>query len=233
MGKKGKSNRNKNNKNNKKGVRWPEGLVTVPRSTHGIASATRVTLMYSEALNTAAASGYVTYRANDIFDPQATTSGITNISGNQQPQYSDVWKTLYNKYRVLSSTISVRLVNGSSAIPIFIEVSPEDQLVASSNAVESSVARWASSRIFAYGSSTPSITITRSMSTHQINGVSPDMVLVDDAYQSGTGTTPADPWYWQVRYSAVDFSTVPLVYMFVHITFDVLYTDPVQDVTND
>jgi len=233
MAKKNNKRNNKRNKNTKEVVAWPKGLVIIPRNVHGIANAIRVKLMYTESGITAAASGYITYRANDLFDPQAVTSGLT-MSGNQQPQFSDAWKSMYNKYRVLSGTISVRLSNANNnTIPIFIEVSPEDQLVSTTNAVQASVARFATSRIFPNGPSTPPMTLTRRMSTAEINGISTNSVLIQSEYQAPFTGTPVDPWYWQVRFSAVDFSTTPLIYVFVHITFDAILTDPVQDDDND
>jgi hypothetical protein len=101
MARRNKSNNHKGNKNNKRKntprLDWPVGLVTVPRGSHGIANATRVTLNYVESGIISAIYGYATYRANDIFDPQATVSGIT-MSGNQQPAYRDTWAIMYSRY---------------------------------------------------------------------------------------------------------------------------------------
>ena len=210
----------------------PQGLVTIPKNVWGIASSLRVNLTYSESFLTTALSGYLTYRGNDCFDPQATASGITP-SGNQQPQFFDVWKLMYNKYCVLASTITVRIVNGSNPIPTFWEVSPEDQLVATSNAVQASVARFAKTHVMPYGSSTPAHTFETRMTTATINGISEARVLSDDEYRAATNQSPVDPWYWQIRYSAADFTTTAVVYGSVRITFDVLWSDPVQDDDND
>jgi len=236
MGKRSKNN-NKSNKINKRNKRqrldWPVGLVTVPRSSHGIADATRVTLNYVESGISTALSGYVTYRANDIFDPQATTNGFT-MSGNQQPAYRDTWAIMYSRYRVLASTISVRVVNDpSNTIPIFIEVGAEDVLATTTNAVQASVERYATSRVYPSGVSTMPILIQRRMSTARMNGISENAVLVEENRSALVGSSPGDPWYWEVRYSAVDFTTTAKVWVFIHITMDVLFTDPQSQVQND
>lgn len=224
--------KSKSKKNGSKFFNKPNGLVTIPKNVWGIASSVRVNLMYVESFLTTSLSGYATYRGNDLFDPQAAAAGIT-LSGNQQPQFADKWAGMYNKYRVLGSRIEVRLVNGSNPIPTFWEVSPEDQLVASSNAVQASVARFAKPVIMPYGSSSPEKKISSSMTTAQINGVSTEHVMDDDVYGAIWSQSPLDPWYWQIRYSSADFTTTAVVYGFVHIIFDCVLTDPFQDDDND
>jgi hypothetical protein len=189
--------------------------------------------MYTESILTTSLSGYITYRANDLFDPQATSSGVT-ASGNQQPQFFDTWKLMYNRYCVIGSSISLKIVNGgTNTVPTFWEVSPEDALVTTSNAVQASVARFADSEIHPSGVSAPARKFKRTMSTAVINGISQEKVMDNPDYSAVITATPADPWYWQVRYSAVDFTTTAIVYGFIHITFDVIFTDPVQDDDND
>lgn len=211
----------------------PVGLVTIPKSVHGVASSIRVTLMYQETFITTSTGGYLTLRANDLFDPQATAAGLT-ASGNQQPQFYDAWKLQYNKYLVLGSKISVKLCNNNAnAIPTFWAIAPEDQLVTTSNAAQSSVARFAKSAVYPNGPSVPSHSFNLSMTTAKINGIPEVRVLSDDAYYSAVGVTPADPWYWQIRYSSADFTTNSSVWGFVHVTFDCLFSDPLQDDDND
>lgn len=208
-------------------------MITVPRNVHGIASAVRVKLMYTETALTNAAQGYLTLRANDLFDPLAATSGITGML-NQQPQYVDTWKLMYSKYRVLGSTLNVRLVNApTNAMGIFFEASPEDALVTSSSAVQASVARFAAPRFFPNGPSTPALTVNKTMTTAQINGIHTNEVLSDPNYQAVFTATPADPWYWQMRYTSLDSTTTASVYIFVHVTFDCVFSDPTQDDDND
>jgi hypothetical protein len=212
----------------------PNGMVTIPRNVHGIANSTRVKLMYQEVFLTTGINGYLTLRGNDIFDPQATTSGIS-ASGNQQPQFVDAWKTMYNKYTVLGSKLTLEIANtGANSYASFWDVNPEDQVVTTANPTQSSVARYARWAVYPAGTSTPSKKFgPMVMTTAKINGVSESKVLMDNKYSSDVSNTPADPWYWQIRFSSADFINIASVWAFVHVEFDVVFTDPVQDDDND
>lgn len=210
-----------------------QGLVTIPRTMTGVARSLRITLKYMEAFKTSAASGYVTIRANDLFDPLAASTGVTGVS-NAQPAYSDKWKTLYNKYRVLGSHVIYRFSNGTnSTMPCVVTVSPEDELVTSSNAYDSSVAPYAKTKDLACGPSAVHVPLRHSMTTARINGISEQQVLIGDQYQASVGATPVDPWYWQMRFTANDSTTTPDVWGVITVFYDVLYSDPVQDDNND
>lgn len=236
----------KRNKQNKRAGRRPNqraanynplsqirGLVTIPRRDTGGARATRVTLVYMEAAHTTSLSGYATILGNGLFDPLSTSAGLTGLS-NAQPNSYDVWSTLYTKYTVLGSSIVVRIANGNaSTIPYTVTVSPEDALVTSSSAWQSSTAPYARSLIVANGNSMNSVQIRNSMTTAQINGVSLEEVIDSSNYQGLTSGSPPDPWYWQIRFTAADSTTTPDSWWFITVHYDVLFSDPVQDDSND
>jgi hypothetical protein len=214
-------------------------LLKVPRqygrfsNSTGVMPSAKVTLTYMESFLTTALGGYLTIRGNDLFDPQATTSGVSGTS-NQQPQFFDSWSRMYSKYRVIGSRIKVQICTTSTtALPVFFTVTPEDALVSTTNAAQSSTQSYSKYVLMGQGVSNPGHTIESSMTTALINGISQEDALVNPNYLAGVGSSPADPWYWQVRYSSADFSTAVAFYGFVHVYFDVIFSDPQTSDTND
>jgi len=118
-------------------------------------------------------------------------------------------------------------------VPVFLCVTPEDALVSTTNAAQSSTQSYSKYRILGNGPSCNTTTITHKMSTALINGVSEENVLISPNYQGLVTGSPVDPWYWQIRYSAVDFTTTTTIYGFVHVYMDVIFSDPVTSDTND
>lgn len=74
---------------------------------------------------TTLAAGYRTYRANSIYDPDYTA-----VSGasNHQPYTHDTWQTIYNKYSVISSKITVKFTPSATAnsMPVIVGICLDD-----------------------------------------------------------------------------------------------------------
>jgi hypothetical protein len=210
-----------------------EGLVSVPQAFSGVPRALRITLRYVEQWVLGSNAGYVTIRGNDLFDPFATSSGVSGAN-NAQPAYFDKWASLFNHYTVIGSKFTVRCCNGNTnANPTMISVSPEDELFTSTNGYQSATAPFAKNKILSNGPSTPEVTIKHEMTTARINGASLQKILDEPNYSASVTGTPADPWYWQFRYSSGDQTNSVGVFAWAVIEYDALFTDPVQDSNDD
>jgi hypothetical protein len=105
-------------------------------------------------------------------------------------------------------------------------------LVTTSNAAQASVAPFAKYHLTNYAYQ-PSFKMKTTMTTARVNGISETEVMTNPNFQAGVGATPADPWYWQLRFSAYDNVTAVAHTGMVHYTILVVFTDPVQDDDND
>lgn len=210
------------------------GLVTIPRSMTGQPSALRVTLAYYDGFTPlASVSGYLALAANDIFAPRASVSGCTS-DANQQPNSRDRWATFFNTYRVLSSSVSVDFVQQftTNTVSTHLSIVPEDAFNGTTNAPQSATARYAWYHLMPAGASQV-VTTTRHMDSATINGVPESQIIDSPSFDTAVGSSPTDQWYWMIRFSSTDFTTLSGVYGRVIMYQDVLFSDPVQRDQND
>lgn len=89
-------------------------------------------LAYTENLNMVeGVTGfiYASYRANSIFDPNATAAG-------HQPLGHDQWAAFYGNYRVLRCAIKVEMVQNQSTGNVHIGITPSESLTITNEASE-------------------------------------------------------------------------------------------------
>lgn len=169
-----------------------------------------------------AASGYSYYsfRGNSVYDPDYTSIGYTAF------HYSKL-SLLYNRYRVLASTIEVTATNtGTVPLNVYyiatIANSPPDQL-----AIQG--ARHFASGVVAPGG--PAVwKHTAGATTAKIFGVPERQVRDEDDFAGLVGGNPNNVWYWHV--SAFNpGATAGAVSFSVRIVYKVLWSMPLAPST--
>lgn len=172
-------------------MRESRGIVGLSKGVVGLGDRFSVVMPYSTYITLAPAAGAQTaylLRGNSVYDPDFSGSGGVSA---MYPQLS----LLYNRYRVLSSKITVDFCNtGSSPIRCMV--------LASNNNVASSAFYSPFQRHIAFGDCAPGGPIswkhTASAETRAIFGVPKEQVLAEDDFAGIVAGNPNNVWYWHV-----------------------------------
>lgn len=122
------------------------------------------------------------FRANGLYDPDATIGG-------HQPIGFDQFMAMYDHFTVIASKIRVELQNTSSTIPALVAIEVSDSATIATNfntLLENGLARWR--RIEPQGNARDSCVLTKTYSTRRFFGRA--AVLAEDNLR---GTVAADP----------------------------------------
>ena len=177
-----------------------------------------VKLAYEDliTLSPGTARSQYTFRGNSLFDPDYTGTG-------HQPRYFDQYAEVYSKYKVLSSSIVVELINGGGAAGVIFCVIPNtDILTFTSWPLVAEMPMAKTSPIVPVASRYP-FRLNHSTTTERVCGLRPGQVN-DEDWSATTGANPLQVWYWNVCIESVDTTTNLAVSFRVSLIFDaVLY----------
>jgi len=189
----GKPRRNKNNKrgrrNRRGGNRFEQGANTAIEKSL-MADTTLVKLRWSfidGAPYTGA--GELFFSGNSIFDP-----GI-GISAGQNPVGYVQWENFYSKYRVLSSSVSMRVMAAdASDTAAYVTIFPCNNNTGVANAIDAQGQPYVKKGYYNIQSGMSKANLGNHMKTSKIFGQK--SILNDDDYAAPFGSVPANEWYW-------------------------------------
>lgn len=184
----------------------------------GVADSVRTILTYSDviAISPGGVIGQYTFRGNSCFDPDYTASG-------HQPQYYDQLATLYTRYRVYGSKITVSAINEQVASALQVTIVPSSEITTFTTSTYPLEHPYAKPlKLLGVGGLMPS-RLKHSMTTSKILGLRPREIL-DQDYSALTSATPSSVWYWQVVAQDLSAENV-MTSMQVIISYDVEFYD--------
>jgi hypothetical protein len=160
------------------------------RSPTGMADRVEIPLVYEDIISfsTGATQANYVFRGNGAFDPDATGIG-------HQPKYYDTWAAIYNRYRVLRSSIRVNWVNGSQSGSQLVIIPDTNMLIATQPVyayAEDPRAR--KSRIIPFLANQTG-TLSHKISTRKQLGLRREELYAGE-YSSTVGNIPAQQWFW-------------------------------------
>lgn len=206
-------------------------MVNVPKSIRGFPPSTECTLSYSDICSFTSTGAYVMIHGNSIYDPIYTSTGTTSML-NEQPSYRDTYATLYSRYRVLSSTLTVSYCASQTPFSALVVYPTDISDVPANPPTEARNVQGAKYRLVP-NAMYEAKTIKTSCTTAWINGISNAQMLDDLSYSALQAASPTDSWYWIIHSAATDGITVQNILYTFNITYRVLFTDPIPDRTND
>lgn len=190
--KKGAGVRRKNRKSIYKSGRASQVIIRQPSA---VPDRLFVKLRYREELSWTQISGLTgvnVYRGNSLFDPDLTGTG-------GQPYFFDQWAALYDRYRVIGSSIKVNnMLNNANVYNGLVTVVPlntSSVLPTSEEYEESPYARTTMLKATNAGGWGK---VSHYMSTAKIRGIRKQAVMDEDSYASLTSTNPGTTWFWHV-----------------------------------
>lgn len=192
-------------------------VTTTVRGVTGVPDSVRTKLVYHDQVTISGVSaGLHVFRGNSIYDPDFTSTG-------HQPLYTDYYDETYSKYKVLGSTITVELVNWTSADSPYLIVLPLTEAISSLSGVSfyelSELPRARMTNYQAPSGRVP-IKIKYNMKTSVILGLM-DGAIKDEDYSATFTNNPGSIWYWNLAlYCAAANNMVQ--YMKISIVYDVL-----------
>jgi len=217
----GKGNRKNNGRNyggTKKG-KYQKAVFTRMRGA-GFADTLFVQLNYVESLNLSNGSPRIqyTFRGNSLFDPDYTGTG-------HQPMYFDQYAAIYQRYRVLGSSIRVDCINAQGLSACYFIMFPNTEIATLTSiplALEQSRARAANIMPIAGGG--PAARYQQYCSTRKACGLTKGE-FYDDTYSSTVGNNPNQIWYWNLFWETTDSSSDVTVNAIVKLVYYVQFYD--------
>ena len=190
--------------------------------SNGFPSVQRVVLTYESqhTLNPGAAVAQYTYRGNSLYDPDYTGAGL-------QPRYYDTYSTVYGKYRVFGSRITIDIINGGASAAVSMAVLPWTDVVTFTSWPQ--VAELPEARV------TTMVPIASRMSkrllhtgtTSKVCGLRSRQVM-DEDWGATVGSNPLQIWYWNICVASVDATANVAVSIRVRIEFDCEFYDRID-----
>lgn len=167
-------------------------------------SAVRLVLEYGFATTISVAVGSLglnVFTGNGLFDPD-----VTGVGG--QPLGFDQWSTLFQRYRVLASSIDVAFntpdATTNDAQVIKAVVVPSALATTFATYVAASSQPYAVEREMNGVIPTPTSRLKSMMETSVIMGSTKQGIMADDTLQASTGANPANLWYWHCYVTTID-----------------------------
>lgn len=159
-------------------------------------------LKYVDTIVLQASSGPTQYvfRGNSCFDPDQTGTG-------HQPMFYDQWIAVYERYRVLGSSIKVQVTNGANDTAILVILPTSAVPVFTSYTTMLEQRKSSTTRIVPPQQFIP-MSQTRYSSTQQATGAVRTEVY-DQDYSGLYNANPTNIWYWVLYGQAVSL-TQPL-----------------------
>jgi hypothetical protein len=161
-------------------------------------------------------SSYV-FRGNSVYDPDYTSTG-------HQPRYFDTYASVYEKYRVLASAIEVEVINGSAAAGMVFSVIPSTEVLTITTWPQAAEFPGAKvSEIVPIASRYP-FAIQHRRQTRSVCGLM-DREVEDEDWAAPVTTNPAQIWYWNLYFNAIDNTTNLALSLRVRLVYDVIFYD--------
>jgi len=184
----------------------------------GVADSVRTTLSYSDVISIMPGGvvGQYTFRGNSCFDPDYT-------SGGHQPQYYDQFATLYTRYRVYGSRITVSAINEQVGSALRVTIIPSSEITTFTSSTYSLEHPYARPLKLLGVGGLMSAQASCAMATAKILGLRSREIL-DQDYSALTSATPSSVWYWQIVAQDLSAENVQAS-MQVLITYDVEFYD--------
>lgn len=197
--------------------KYQKAVITRMRGP-GFADTVYARLTYVEKFSLVVASPIAQYvfRGNSCFDPNYTGTG-------HQPLYFDQYSAIYNKYRVVGSSIRVDVVNHSidSAAHFAVFPSTDTQTFTSmSQVMEQGRAR--SPKIIPLSQFGPMPIVKTYCSSRKALGLT-KIQMGDDTVEALIGQNPSQVWYWNIvtesTTSTVDIDQIYVVKIVYYVQF--------------
>lgn len=194
----------------------------IPRSFNPLPDMLMTRLQYDEVFtfgSTTAASTQIMC-GNGIYDPNITGTG-------HQPLYRDQYSTLYNKYRVIGSSVSLQLsvpsVGQSSLFCLYPQVTDTTTGALTQLDLEKPYCK----RTLLVGGSEPK-RLSHRMSTYKMFGVPKNTVNVDDLYSSVYSGNPSNKWYWVLSCQSPDIQSTQGTFCILRMYYTVIFFDKIR-----
>lgn len=209
----------------KKGRKYAKAaaLTTFSRGP-GFGDMTFVKLNYADTVQLTGLPSSIPYvfRGNSLFDPNLTATG-------HQPLYFDQYSAVYDRYRVLGSSIRLDVVNISAGSACYMVVEANtDQSTFTSISDIYEQGRSRAPRIIPVASRI-SVRHKQYASTRKVCGLTKSQVM-DDTFAALVTTNPGNVWYWNILFGSTDQTTSINVNFVVKITYYVQFFDRKQGV---
>lgn len=176
----------KNNKNSQKAV------VETLSQPIGFPDIQRTQLRYCDVISLSGTTQQYSFRANSLFDPDFTSTG-------HQPFYYDQFIAVYQRYRVLSASLLLRVVNTSPSATtsevVVIPTSLVPTITSISQAKEDSRAK-TTGLLPPYQSVTKIVSMNHS--TEKIIGLENAVEVYDADYAAAFNANPVQLWYFSL-----------------------------------
>lgn len=190
----------------------------------------RVTLRYIENISVnipAGTYGDYIFRANSITDPNWTGVG-------HQPYGRDMWVSLYNRFTVVGSKITVRNGYGTNTgVPLVFGVYKTADSTPTATTLEirmeNPYGRYQIQNS-AYYSHQSSPAVRMRFNTNEWFGIPAHTALADDTISAVVNTNPTREVFYAVWVGPQDsFSDLATTYMCVQIDYDVIFSEPIWE----
>lgn len=201
----------------KRKAKYQKAVITRMRGP-GFSDSVYARLTYVEKFSITVASPIAQYvfRGNSCFDPNYTGTG-------HQPLYYDQYSAIYNKYRVLGSSIRVDVVNHSidSAAHFAVFPSTDTQTFTSMSQVMEQ-GRAKSPKIIPLSQFGPMPIIKSYCSSRKALGLT-KVQMGDDTVAALIGANPSQVWYWNIvtesTTSTIDIDQIFIVKLTYYVQF--------------
>jgi hypothetical protein len=196
----------------------PRVIETPGTPLSGIPDSLIVRLRYSDQFDIipGASYGQYTFRGNSVFDPDYTSTG-------HQPMYHDTYASLYEKYKVVKSTVRATFINRSATDPASVVIIPHSEVLTLTSYELASETPYAKKTLQIPIAARVTMTILHSMSTSQVLGITHGQ-FQDEDYSALVSANPVSIWYWNFGAFSFGASNVS-VSVTVDFTYDVIYYD--------
>jgi hypothetical protein len=176
-------------KRNRKRNRFNQGASTaIERSLMADTTLVNMTWSFIDGAPYTGA-GELFFSGNSIFDP-----GI-GISAGQNPVGYVQWENFYSKYRVLSSSVSMRnMAADSSDTAAYVTIFPSNNNVGVANSIDAQGQPYVKKSFFNIQSGNSKASMVNFMKTSKIFGQK--SIMNDDAYAANFGAVPTNEWFW-------------------------------------
>lgn len=175
-------------------------------------------LKYCDTISLAAGTGPAQYviRGNSCFDPNST-------GGGHQPLFFDQWIAVYEKYRVIGSSIVVHAMNRAAETALLIVLPTSSVPVFSTYTAMLEQKKASVLKLLPPQQYIPSST-KRYSSTIAATGAT-RTELYDDTYAAVFSANPVNLWYWILYGQALDLVSALDIVFAIEVTYYVEFFD--------
>jgi hypothetical protein len=219
----GRRNKNKNNQGAKGGSRPKPGIgfrgLTTVREGFPDRFKTKQVFGYYQILAPAAGNrASYSFRGNSVYDPDFTGAGSTAFTYTQL-------SALYNRYRVISSKITIEAFNqGTVPLIIVLGASISNSLPSTDRTL--GLRHMAQSTIVPGGPA--NWKHTAAAGTAAVFGVPLSQVMSEDDFAGLIGGNPNNVWYWHLQAQNLNGATAGSVLITVRLEYEAIWSMPLD-----